>query len=222
MKNIQILICLINYILVNLKLLEFQKIKAKACMILQRKKFIDDEKNIRHFLEIKSESTKINPDKLIMLALSMCYDSIDDISAKNIVIQNANNNLKINSNEKKIVDLYNIENYNYSNEEYMNITYNKFHPVFNELHKEMKKRHRKFNSKTDTVFYFVHTPLFSYFAIYVIANTIFIFYRRISNPPEPRKIKDKKENECHCKEHEDKKEDNIIEDKKKSKKKKRN
>ena len=221
MKNIQILICLLNYIIVNLKLLDSQILRAKACMILQRKKFLEDEKNIQHFLEEKMKSTKINSDKLIILALSICYDLMDDNSAKHIVSKNSNNKFIINKNEKKILELYNIENYDYSNEEYMNQTYNNFFPVFDELHKEMKKYKKKHNSQTDYKFYFVHTPLFKLFSFYVIVNTIFIFYRRISNPPEPRKER-KKEDECHCKEHENKGSADKDVDKKKSKKKKKN
>ena len=154
------------------------KLKIKACMILQERKYGEDENGLNAFLESKKYVFPDHPNKIVLLAMAYCYEKMSTDIAN--YINNINLN-KLDVNRSDIAELYNIENFNYNDSQMNEKIYSKFIPVFNVVYKEMtnKESYKEFWDNYE--FYFVHTKLFKFFAAFIIINTIIIFYLRFKN-----------------------------------------
>ena len=91
---------------------------------------------------------------------------------------------KIDVNDAEFMKIYDYEYYDYDNIEFIKKAYKEFQPVFDIIKDEVKMQNRNFFDE----FKFEMTPLLKFFLIYLIVNTIIIFYKRIKNPPILRKI----------------------------------
>ena len=109
---------------------------------------------------------------------------------------------KIDVNDAEFMKIYDYEYYDYDNIEFIKKAYKEFQPVFDIIKDEVKMQNRNFFDE----FKFEMTPLLKFFLIYLIVNTIIIFYKRIKNPPILRKII---KNESNI---EEKKESNLEQD----------
>ena len=154
------------------------RLKIKACMILQEKKYGDNEEYLNNFLLSKSYVYPDHPNKIVLLAMAYCYDKMSDELANYI---NKVNFKKLDVSRKDIYDIYNFEDYDYNDTKRNEKIYKKFIPLFNVVYKEMTNResYQEFWDNYD--FYLVHTKLFIFFACFIIINTIIIFYLRFKN-----------------------------------------
>ena len=177
-KNIIYLILLIRIIISTQKVSLSNRLKVKACMTLQEKKFGENENILTEFLQNKSYVYPYRPNKIIILAMAYCYNKISDELVNYINKVGLN---KINVNRRDINELYNFENYDYNDTKMNEKIYKKFLPVFNFVYKEMtnKESYQEFWDKYE--FYFVRTKLFKFFVFYLCINIIIIYYLRIKN-----------------------------------------
>ncbi len=154
------------------------KLRVQACMVLQEKKYGENDNILNKFLESKSYVYPENPNKIILLAMAYCYDRMSNELATRIINTNIK---KIKINNPEISELYNFEKYNYNDTQRNEKIYNQFIPVFNVVYKEITNRESYEDFWKNYKFYFVHTPLFKFFEVYLIINTIIVFYLRIKN-----------------------------------------
>jgi len=154
------------------------RLKIKACMILQEKKYGDNEEYLNNFLQSKSYVYPDHPNKIVLLAMAYCYDKMSDELANYI---NKVNFKKLDVSRKDIYDIYNFEDYDYNDTKRNEKIYKKFIPLFNVVYKEMTNRESYQEFWDNYEFYFVHTKLFKFFACFIIINTIIIFYLRFKN-----------------------------------------
>ena len=154
------------------------RLKIKACMILQEKKYGDNEEYLNNFLQSKSYVYPDHPNKIVLLAMAYCYDKMSDELANYI---NKVNFKKLDVSRKDIYDIYNFEDYDYNDTKRNEKIYKKFIPLFNVVYKEMTNRESYQEFWDNYEFYFFHTKLFKFFACFIIINTIIIFYLRFKN-----------------------------------------
>ena len=188
--NVLFFISLINFIFPKVKITELQKIKARACMKLQSKKYKEDEEIVTAYIEHMSKELKVEPRQILYMSLSICYKIIPDELAR--IIHKHTGDIQIDKNNTLLTKIYNFEYYNFDNVKFIKDAFQEFMFVFEILREEMNMQKREFE---DFHFTFVHSPLFKLFMIYFLINTIIIFYRRIKYPPafNNNANKDKKE-----------------------------
>ena len=193
-------ILLISYVSSNQKITELQKIKGRVCLSLQSRKYQEEKEPMTNWIEHLSKELNIEPKQVLFICLSMCYKLIPDSMARKI---HANlGEFKIDINDAEFMKIYDYEYYDYDNIEFIKKAYKEFQPVFDIIKDEVKMQNRNFFDE----FKFEMTPLLKFFLIYLIVNTIIIFYKRIKNPPILRKII---KNESNI---EEKKESNLEQD----------
>ena len=185
------------------------KLKVKACMILQEKKFGEEENYLNEFLKNKSYVYPENPNRIVILAMAYCYDKMNDDIANYI---NKVSFKKLDVNRKDINEIFNFENYDYNDTKMNEKVYNKFIPIFNVVYKEMTNKESYQEFWDNYHFYFVNTKLFKFFAFFICINTVVIFFLRIKNRA---KFIDDNDNEDEYEE-EDNKEDQEDHNGKKS------
>ena len=165
------------------------KLKVKACMILQEKKFGEEENYLNEFLKNKSYVFPENPNRIVILAMAYCYDKMNDDTANYI---NKVSFKKLDVNRKDINEIFNFESYDYNDTKRNEKVYNKFIPIFNIVYKEMTNKESFKEFWDNYEFYFVKTKLFKFFAIFICINTVIVFFLRIKNRS---KFIDKNEND---------------------------
>ena len=165
------------------------KLKVKACMILQEKKFGEEENYLNEFLKNKSYVFPENPNRIVILAMAYCYDKMNDDTANYI---NKVSFKKLDVNRKDINEIFNFESYDYNDTKRNEKVYNKFIPIFNVVYKEMTNKESFKEFWDNYEFYFVKTKLFKFFAIFICINTVIVFFLRIKNRS---KFIDKNEND---------------------------
>ena len=178
--NIIILIILIITIKSNQNITESKIKRVRACIVLQQKKFEENQEIVNSFLQQKSEQLNRTQNKILILSLAYCFNKITDDLAyiiTNTKIQN------LNINALNIKDIYDFEKYNYDNEEMNKNVYNDFIPFFEVVYKEIIGKEEKKLFKNQYIYniYFVNTKLFKFFILYTLINTIIVFYIRIKN-----------------------------------------
>lgn len=178
--NIIILIILIITIKSNQNITESKIKRVRACIVLQQKKFEENQEIVNSFLQQKSEQLNRTQNKILILSLAYCFNKITDDLAyiiTNTKIQN------LNINTLNIKDIYDFEKYNYDNEEMNKNVYNDFIPFFEVVYKEIIGKEEKKLFKNQYIYniYFVNTKLFKFFILYTLINTIIVFYIRIKN-----------------------------------------
>ena len=178
--NIIILIILIITIKSNQNITESKIKRVRACIVLQQKKFEENQEIVNSFLQQKSEQLNRTQNKILILSLAYCFNKISDDLAyiiTNTKIQN------LNINTLNIKDIYDFEKYNYDNEEMNKNVYNDFIPFFEVVYKEIIGKEEKKLFKNQYIYniYFVNTKLFKFFILYTLINTIIVFYIRIKN-----------------------------------------
>jgi hypothetical protein len=199
---------LFNYIFTQSKITEMQKIKVRACMKLQSKKYKEEEEKVLHYIEAVSKELNADPKQILFISLSLCYKIIPDQLAKNL--HKINGDFQINRNNTLISKIYDFEYYNLDDIEFIKKAYKEFYPIFEVVRQEIQNQKKAFELQ----FQFTRSPLFQFFLWYTIINTVIVFYRRIKNPPDFTKINnaiDKKD---------DNKEKEEIKEKKEEKRKK--
>ena len=154
------------------------KLKVKACMILQEKKFGEEENYLNEFLKNKSYVFPENPNRIVILAMAYCYDKMNDDTANYI---NKVSFKKLDVNRKDINEIFNFESYDYNDTKRNEKVYNKFIPIFNIVYKEMTNKESFKEFWDNYEFYFVKTKLFKFFAIFICINTVIVFFLRIKN-----------------------------------------
>lgn len=187
---------LIFFFLINISstaITEIQKIKVRACMILQSQKYKEEEEKVTHYLEHMSKELNTEPKQILYLSLSFCSKVIPEKLAR--IIHETSGEAKLNKTNPLVSKIYNFEYYNYDDVEFVKKAYEEFAPVFDVVREEIKNQKRLFNGKFK--FEFVHTPLFKLFFLYFIINTFIIFYRRIRYPPVSNIIKEDEQEEIH-------------------------
>ena len=177
------------------------KLKVKACMILQEKKFGEEENYLNEFLKNKSYVFPENPNRIVILAMAYCYDKMNDDTANYI---NKVSFKKLDVNRKDINEIFNFESYDYNDTKRNEKVYNKFIPIFNVVYKEMTNKESFKEFWNNYEFYFVKTKLFKFFAIFICINTVIIFFLRIKNRS---KFIDKNDNDDSEDEYEENKEE---------------
>ena len=165
------------------------KLKVKACMILQEKKFGEEENYLNEFLKNKSYVFPENPNRIVILAMAYCYDKMNDDTANYI---NKVSFKKLDVNRKDINEIFNFESYDYNDTKRNEKVYNKFIPIFNVVYKEMTNKESFKEFWDNYEFYFVKTKLFKFFAFFICINTVIVFFLRIKNRS---KFIDKNEND---------------------------
>ena len=165
------------------------KLKVKACMILQEKKFGEEENYLNEFLKNKSYVFPENPNRIVILAMAYCYDKMNDDTANYI---NKVSFKKLDVNRKDINEIFNFESYDYNDTKRNEKVYNKFIPIFNIVYKEMTNKESFKEFWDNYEFYFVKTKLFKFFAFFICINTVIVFFLRIKNRS---KFIDKNEND---------------------------
>ena len=176
--NIFSFIILFNSIKSIYNITENNKQKVRACIILQQKKFKEDEEKVNEFIKNKSEIYKRTPNKIILLAMAYCYNKIPYELAKEIINEKVNN---IDINKPEIRQIYDFENYNYDNQEMNKKIYDEFFPVFEEVYGEITEKEDRIANKNKFNVYFVHTKLFKFFIYYTLINSIIVFYKKFKN-----------------------------------------
>ena len=178
--NIIYLIILIITIKSNQNITESKIKRVRACIVLQQKKFEENQELINSFLQQKSEQFKRSQNKILILSLAYCFNKITDDLAYIITSTKIQN---ININKLNIKDIYDFEKYNYDNEEMNKKVYDEFIPFFEVVYKEIIGKEEKKLFKNQYIFniYFVNTKLFKFFLLYTLINTIIVFYIRIKN-----------------------------------------
>ena len=154
------------------------KLKVKACMILQEKKFGEEENYLNEFLKNKSYVFPENPNRIVILAMAYCYDKMNDDTANYI---NKVSFKKLDVNRKDINEIFNFEIYDYNDTKRNEKVYNKFIPIFNVVYKEMTNKESFKEFWNNYEFYFVKTKLFKFFAFFICINTVIVFFLRIKN-----------------------------------------
>ena len=154
------------------------KLKVKACMILQEKKFGEEENYLNEFLKNKSYVFPENPNRIVILAMAYCYDKMNDDTANYI---NKVSFKKLDVNRKDINEIFNFESYDYNDTKRNEKVYNKFIPIFNVVYKEMTNKESFKEFWNNYEFYFVKTKLFKFFAFFICINTVIVFFLRIKN-----------------------------------------
>lgn len=170
---------LFNYILTEARITDLQKIKVRACMKLQSKKYNEEEEKITHFIEHMSKELNADPKQILYISLSICYKIIPEQYAR--YIHKINGELNINRNNTVISKIYDFEYYNYDDIEFIKKAYKEFYPIFEIIRDELKNQKRSFEGFQ---FHFTRSPLFKFFLWYFIINTIIVFYKRIKYPPD--------------------------------------
>lgn len=155
------------------------KKKVRACLMLQQKKFNENEGLMNEFIKNKSEIYKRTPNKIVLLSLAYCYDKISFETANKIV-----KSKRLNIMELDIKDIYDFENYNYDDQERNKIVYDNFFPIFQEVFEELSENEERKNPKDKFYVYFIHTKLFKFFTLYTIINCVIVFYIRFKNHPK--------------------------------------
>ena len=173
-------ILIINIIFTKTRITEIQKMRVRACMKLQSKKYQEEEERVTHFLEHMSKEMKAEPRQILYICLSICSKIIPDKIAR--IIHDTSGELNLNLNNTIISKIYNFEYYNLDDIEYIKIAYKEFLPVFEVIRDELKKQKEFYNGNFQLEFF--NSPLFRLFFIYFIINTFIIFYRRIKFPPK--------------------------------------
>jgi len=178
--NIIYLIILIITIKSNQNITESKIKRVRACIVLQQKKFEENQELINSFLQQKSEQFKRSQNKILILSLAYCFNKITDDLAYIITSTKIQN---ININKLNIKDIYDFEKYNYDNEEMNKKVYDEFIPFFEVVYKEIIGKEEKKLFKNQYIFniYFLNTKLFKFFLLYTLINTIIVFYIRIKN-----------------------------------------
>ena len=171
---------IINFIYAKTRITEIQKIRVRACMKLQSRKYQQEEEKVTHFLEHMAVEMKAEPRQILYICLSICSKIIPDKIAR--VIHDTTGELNLNLNNTIISKIYNFEYYNLDDIEYIKIAYKEFLPVFEVIRDELKKQKEFYNGNFQLEFF--NSPLFRLFFIYFIINTFIIFYRRIKFPPK--------------------------------------
>ena len=178
--------CFLNYILfliliisINSQINKTHKERVKACITLHEKKFERNEQKLDEFLNNRSEIYKGNKKKLILLTMAYCYDKMSFELAKKI---NRINFRNLNPEELGIKDIYDIEKYNYDDQERNSKIYDNFISAFNAVVKEIKEDEKRMSKNDKFQIYFVHTKLFKIFLYYTIINSIIVFYIRLKDP----------------------------------------
>ena len=175
-SNIILFLISIIFIKTNLNIPESNKERVRACISLQQKKFLENEKKINEFIDSKSKSYNQTHNKFILLAMAYCFDKMSIELARKIIGQNSRN---LNITKLGIEYIYNFENYNYDNQEINRKIYDNFYPSFYAVYKEITDKDKN-NSEPDIFnFYFIHTNLFKFFLLYTIINSIIVFYKRL-------------------------------------------
>ena len=222
--NLIFYIFIINFIYIKTRITEIQKIRVRACMKLQSRKYQLEEEKVTHFLEHMSKEMNAEPRQVLYISLSICSKIIPDKLAR--IIHDTSGELNLNLNNTLISKIYNFEYYNLDDIEFIKTAYKEFLPVFEVVREELKKQKEFYNG--DFQLEFFHSPLFRLFFIYFIINTIIIFYRRIKFPPkiinvikkEEKKDKEEKNENEKEKEEENKEEKEERKEEKNNKKKK--
>ena len=208
--NLIFYLFIINFIYIKTRITEIQKIRVRACMKLQSRKYQQEEEKVTHFLEHMAVEMKAEPRQILYICLSICSKIIPDKIAR--VIHDTTGELNLNLNNTIISKIYNFEYYNLDDIEFIKKAYNEFLPVFEVIREELKKQKEFYNG--DFQLEFFHTRLFRLFFIYFIINTIIIFYRRIKFPPKiinAIKKEGKNDNKENNKNEKEKEEENIEE-----------
>ena len=162
----------------NTEVTEKNKLKVRACIKLQQKKFDENEEKINEFIKKKSEKYNLSQNKIMLLALAYCYDKIS-LELTNEVLKLRLENINIENQEIK--DIYEFENYNYDDQENNKRIFNNFIPSFEVVFKEIRDKEDREAYKDRFNIYFIHTYLFKFFVFYLIINSIIIFYIRLKN-----------------------------------------
>ncbi len=188
----------INFIFSEDNIPEILKIKVRACIKLQSKKYKEEEEKVTHYLEHMSKELNAEPRQIMYIALAMCTKIIPDQYAR--VIHESSGDFNLNKNNTLLTKIYNFEYYNFDNIELIKKAYKEFLPAFEVVKEEIKMQREYYSG--GFYFEFMKKPLFKLFFIYFIINTIIIFYRRIKYPPiinnnikidEKEKMNDKNE-----------------------------
>ena len=154
------------------------RLRIKACMNLQEKKFGENENILNEFLQNFSYVFPENPNKIILLAMAHCYNKMTDEIANYINKEK----LKIlDINRPGLKDIYNFENYDYNDTAMNEKIYRKFKPVFNFVYKEMTNQENYKEFWDNYEFYFTKTKLFKFFFAYLWINVFIVYYLRIKN-----------------------------------------
>ena len=151
------------------------KQKIKACISLHRLKFLEEKDLIDDFFKKLTKILGRDEQRVLYLALAICVDQINNEDALKINHRTENNKI-IKIYNKEIKKLYDLDQYDYSNQTNNAYLYNNFIPVFEKIYGEIEKE--KENFFKEKYIYFIHTPLFKFFLIYTIINTIIIFMKR--------------------------------------------
>ena len=205
---------LFNYIFTQSKITEMQKIKVRACMKLQSKKYKEEEEKIVHFIDTVSKELNADPKQILFITLSLCYKIIPDQLAKDL--HKINGDFHINRNNTLVSKIYDFEYYHLDDIEFIKKAYKEFYPIFEVVRQEIQNQKKAFELQ----FQFTRSPLFQFFLWYTIINTVIVFYRRIRNPPDFTKINneiDKKDDNKEKEEKEEKEEKKEIKEEKEKK-----
>ena len=168
----------INFIFAESQISEIQKIKVRACIKLQSKKYKEEEEKVTHYLEYMSKELNSEPRQIMYIVLSICTKIIPEQYAR--VIHKTSGDLNLNKNNTLLNKIYNFEYYNFDDIEFIKTAYKEFLPAFEVVKEEIKNQKEYYKG---VYFEFTKKPLFRLFFIYFIINTIIIFYRRIKYPP---------------------------------------
>ncbi len=174
-SNFILFLILIIFIKTNLNIPESNKERVRACISLQQKKFLENEKKINEFIDSKSKMYNQTHNKVILLAMAYCYDKMSIELAKKITGHNSRN---LNITKLGIEYIYNFENYNYDNQEMNRKIYDNFYPSFYAVYKEIIDKDKDISDPNIFSFYFINTNLFKFFLLYTIINSIIVFYIR--------------------------------------------
>ena len=166
----------INFIFSEDNIPEILKIKVRACIKLQSKKYKEEEEKVTHYLEHMSKELNAEPRQIMYIALAMCTKIIPDQYAR--VIHESSGDFNLNKNNTLLTKIYNFEYYNFDNIELIKKAYKEFLPAFEVVKEEIKMQREYYSG--GFYFEFMKKPLFKLFFIYFIINTIIIFYRRIN------------------------------------------
>ena len=153
------------------------KEKIKACISLHRLKFLEEKDLIDDFFKKLTKILGRDEQRVLYLALAICVDQINNEDALKINHRTENNKM-IQIYNKEIKKLYDLDQYDYSNQTNNAYLFNNFIPIFDKIYEEIEEENENFFKKK--YIYFIHTPLFKCFIIYTIINTIIIFAKRFN------------------------------------------
>ena len=220
-SNFILFLILIIFIKTNLNIPESNKERVRACISLQQKKFLENEKKINEFIDSKSKMYNQTHNKVILLAMAYCFDKMSFELARKITGYNSRN---LNITKLGVEDIYNFENYNYDNQEMNRKIYDNFYPSFYAVYKEITDKDKDISDPNIFSFYFIHTNLFKFFLLYTIINSIIVLYIRFKDSDKYIDFTKNNDNKKEDDEEDDSDSDNKkteVDDKKSKKSKKK-